>query len=55
MEGNANIIVYHDGENIRNTHEGVSFACENPVCVCGFMHYYNFCGTTIWSLSKHKE
>ncbi|KAL4393921.1 hypothetical protein AHAS_Ahas02G0100300 [Arachis hypogaea] len=30
MEGTANLMVYHNGEIIRNTHEGVSFAYENP-------------------------
>ncbi|RYQ93039.1 hypothetical protein Ahy_B09g099300 [Arachis hypogaea] len=29
MEGTANIVVYHNGEVVRNTYEGVSFACEN--------------------------
>ncbi|RYQ95725.1 hypothetical protein Ahy_B08g091070 [Arachis hypogaea] len=29
MEGTANIVVYHNDEVVRNTYEGVSFACEN--------------------------
>ncbi|QHO53732.1 uncharacterized protein DS421_2g50550 [Arachis hypogaea] len=29
MEGTANIVVYHNGEVVRNTYVGVSFACEN--------------------------
>ncbi|KAL4315881.1 hypothetical protein AHAS_Ahas15G0229400 [Arachis hypogaea] len=29
MESTVNIMVYHNGEIIRNTYEGVSFACEN--------------------------
>ncbi|XP_020973114.1 uncharacterized protein LOC107633951 [Arachis ipaensis] len=29
MEGTANIVIYHNSEVIRNTYEGVSFACEN--------------------------
>ncbi|XP_016199073.2 uncharacterized protein LOC107640037 [Arachis ipaensis] len=30
MEGTANLMVYRDGEIIRNTHEGVRFVCQNP-------------------------
>ncbi|XP_016207315.1 uncharacterized protein LOC107647780 [Arachis ipaensis] len=30
MEGTANVIVYRNGEIIRNSHEGVKFVCENP-------------------------
>ncbi|KAL4275115.1 hypothetical protein AHAS_Ahas20G0074900 [Arachis hypogaea] len=30
MEGTANVIVYRNGEIIRNTHEGVRFVCQNP-------------------------
>ncbi|RYR70129.1 hypothetical protein Ahy_A03g016642 [Arachis hypogaea] len=30
MEGTANLVVYHNGEIIRNTHEGVRFVCQNP-------------------------
>ncbi|RYQ85716.1 uncharacterized protein LOC107621485 [Arachis ipaensis] len=30
MEGTENLLVYHNGEIIQNTHEGVSFVCENP-------------------------
>ncbi|XP_057763557.1 uncharacterized protein LOC130984130 [Arachis stenosperma] len=30
MEGTANLVVYHDGEIIRNTHEGVRFVSQNP-------------------------
>ncbi|KAL4322190.1 hypothetical protein AHAS_Ahas14G0185700 [Arachis hypogaea] len=29
MEGIANIVDYHNGEVIRNTYQGVCFACEN--------------------------
>ncbi|XP_072070206.1 uncharacterized protein [Arachis hypogaea] len=29
MEDTANIVVYHNGKVIRNTYEGVNFACEN--------------------------
>ncbi|XP_057755637.1 uncharacterized protein LOC130974804 [Arachis stenosperma] len=29
MEGTANIVPYHNGEVIRNTYEGMSFACES--------------------------
>ncbi|RYQ79441.1 uncharacterized protein LOC110280427 [Arachis duranensis] len=30
MEGTANLVVYHNGEIIQNTHEGVRFVCQNP-------------------------
>ncbi|RYR16928.1 hypothetical protein Ahy_B03g061765 [Arachis hypogaea] len=30
MEGTANLVVYRNGEIIRNTHEGVRFVCQNP-------------------------
>ncbi|XP_015963928.1 uncharacterized protein LOC107487745 [Arachis duranensis] len=30
MEGTANLVVYPDGEIIRNTHEGVRFVSQNP-------------------------
>ncbi|RYR33306.1 hypothetical protein Ahy_A10g047875 [Arachis hypogaea] len=30
MEGTANLVVYLNGEIIRNTHEGVRFVCQNP-------------------------
>ncbi|XP_016185321.1 uncharacterized protein LOC107626953 [Arachis ipaensis] len=30
MEGTANLVVYRDGEILRNTHEGVRFVCQNP-------------------------
>ncbi|KAL4300040.1 hypothetical protein AHAS_Ahas17G0161100 [Arachis hypogaea] len=43
--GTANIVMYHNGEIIRNTHEGVSFECENLfsfVVPC-----YDVYGTTI--------
>ncbi|RYR75382.1 hypothetical protein Ahy_A02g010035 [Arachis hypogaea] len=29
MEGTTNIVVYHNGEVVRNTYEGVNFTCEN--------------------------
>ncbi|RYQ83239.1 hypothetical protein Ahy_B10g101886 [Arachis hypogaea] len=29
-EGTANLVVYRNGEIIRNTHEGVRFVCQNP-------------------------
>ncbi|RYR21053.1 hypothetical protein Ahy_B03g066289 [Arachis hypogaea] len=29
MEGTANLVVYRNGEIIRNTHEGVRFVCQN--------------------------
>ncbi|KAL4307318.1 hypothetical protein AHAS_Ahas16G0266300 [Arachis hypogaea] len=29
-DGTANLVVYRDGEIIRNTHEGVRFVCQNP-------------------------
>ncbi|XP_057740447.1 uncharacterized protein LOC130957615 [Arachis stenosperma] len=30
MEGTAKLVVYRNGEIIRNTHEGVRFVCQNP-------------------------
>nr|XP_025611914.1 uncharacterized protein LOC112705294 [Arachis hypogaea] len=30
MEGTANLVVYRNGEIIRNTREGVRFVCQNP-------------------------
>ncbi|KAL4381724.1 hypothetical protein AHAS_Ahas04G0162100 [Arachis hypogaea] len=30
MEGTANLVVYHNGEIIHNTHEGVRFVSQNP-------------------------
>ncbi|XP_057745464.1 uncharacterized protein LOC130963357 [Arachis stenosperma] len=30
MEDTAKLVVYRDGEIIRNTHEGVRFVCQNP-------------------------
>ncbi|RYR35004.1 hypothetical protein Ahy_A10g050089 [Arachis hypogaea] len=30
MEGIANVIMYRNGEIIRNTHKGVRFVCQNP-------------------------
>ncbi|RYR25416.1 hypothetical protein Ahy_B02g059143 [Arachis hypogaea] len=29
MEGTTNVVVYHNGEVVRNAYEGVNFACEN--------------------------
>ncbi|RYQ92750.1 hypothetical protein Ahy_B09g098969 [Arachis hypogaea] len=49
MEGTANIAVYHNGEVIRNTYKGVSFACENMFsfvvpCTITFVELqYGFC------------
>ncbi|RYR42904.1 hypothetical protein Ahy_A08g039336 [Arachis hypogaea] len=46
MEGTANLVVYRDGEIIRNTHEGVRFVCQNPFsfvvpCTMTFMELRN--------------
>ncbi|KAL4396634.1 hypothetical protein AHAS_Ahas01G0111500 [Arachis hypogaea] len=46
MEGTANLVVYRDGEIIRNTHEGVRFVCQNPfsfvvLCTMTFMELQN--------------
>ncbi|XP_016186286.1 uncharacterized protein LOC107627995 [Arachis ipaensis] len=46
MEGTANLVVYRDGEIIRNTHEGVRFVCQNPFsfvvpCTMTFMELQN--------------
>ncbi|XP_016199368.1 uncharacterized protein LOC107640357 [Arachis ipaensis] len=46
MEGTTNLVVYRDGEIIRNTHEGVRFVCQNPFsfvvpCTMMFMELQN--------------
>nr|XP_025627927.1 uncharacterized protein LOC112721064 [Arachis hypogaea] len=46
MEGTANVIVYCNGEIIRNTHEGVRFLCQNSFlfvvpCTMSFMELQN--------------
>ncbi|RYR73283.1 hypothetical protein Ahy_A02g007649 isoform E [Arachis hypogaea] len=46
MEDTAKLIVYRDGEIIRNTHEGVKFVCQNPFsfvvpCTMTFMELQN--------------
>ncbi|RYR51737.1 hypothetical protein Ahy_A06g026718 [Arachis hypogaea] len=46
MEGTANLVVYRDGEIIRNTQEGVRFVCQNPFwfvvpCTLTFMELQN--------------
>ncbi|RYR69030.1 hypothetical protein Ahy_A03g015548 [Arachis hypogaea] len=46
MEGTANLVVYCDGEIIRNTHKGVRFVCQNPFsfvvpCTMTFMELQN--------------
>ncbi|XP_057723442.1 uncharacterized protein LOC130939349 [Arachis stenosperma] len=46
MEGTANLVVYRDGEIIRNTHEGVRFVCQNLFsfvvpCIMTFMELQN--------------
>ncbi|QHO56105.1 uncharacterized protein [Arachis hypogaea] len=46
MEGTTNLVVYRDGEIIRNTHEGVRFVSQNPFsfvvpCTMTFMELQN--------------
>ncbi|RYR21998.1 hypothetical protein Ahy_B03g067292 [Arachis hypogaea] len=46
IEGTTNLLVYHNGEIIRNTHEGVRFVCQNPFsfvvpCTMTFMKFQN--------------
>ncbi|KAL4338000.1 hypothetical protein AHAS_Ahas12G0166400 [Arachis hypogaea] len=46
MEGTANLVVYHNGEIICNTHEGVRFVCQNPFlfvvpCTMTLMEFQN--------------
>ncbi|QHO21401.1 uncharacterized protein DS421_11g346330 [Arachis hypogaea] len=52
MEGTANLVVYRNGEIIRNTHEGVRFVCQNlfsfvVLCTVTFIELQNgFCQNT---------
>ncbi|KAL4322022.1 hypothetical protein AHAS_Ahas14G0168900 [Arachis hypogaea] len=46
MEGTANLVVYRNGEIIRNTHEGVRFVCQNQFsfvvsCTMTLMKFQN--------------
>ncbi|RYR34087.1 hypothetical protein Ahy_A10g048807 [Arachis hypogaea] len=46
MEGTTNLVVYHNGEIIQNTHEKVRFVCQNPFsfgisCTMMFMEHQN--------------
>ncbi|RYR30875.1 hypothetical protein Ahy_B01g055656 [Arachis hypogaea] len=49
MEGTTNLVVYRNGEIIRNTHEGVRFVCQNlfsfvVLCTMTFIELQNsFC------------
>ena len=53
MEGTANLVVYRDGEIIRNTHESEVCVPES-VFICGSMHH-DVNGASERSLSKHGE
>ncbi|RYR79202.1 hypothetical protein Ahy_A01g004039 isoform B [Arachis hypogaea] len=53
MEGTANLVVYRDGEIIRNTHESEVCVPES-VFICGSMHH-DVNGASEWSLSKHGD